>query len=226
MKTRLRLFLMALVLLALNVFVFYRFYDVGDRIRFALKFSQVHVGMRQAQAESLVGDAGGMGGGSRQHPWMLAFYQFGDILFSNHIVGTVRPHYLHDSWRDPHGPYDWLMFALVAGSILMVVIFLRRSSQERAGNTANAWGLGTIPIFVALLMLTACSRLTEDNLQKIHNGMTTDDVKAILGEPTSSQTGSALGIISGTTYVYHVGTSDVKITFVNDKVIATEGEFK
>jgi hypothetical protein len=56
--------------------------------------------------------------------------------------------------------------------------------------------------------------------------MTTDDVKAILGEPTSSQTGSALGIISGTTYVYHTSTSDVKITFVNDKVVTTEGEFK
>jgi hypothetical protein len=72
----------------------------------------------------------------------------------------------------------------------------------------------------------ACSRLTESNLQKIQNGMTTDEVKAILGAPTSSQTGSALGIISGTTYIYHTDTSDVKITFMNDKVIATEGEFK
>jgi SmpA / OmlA family len=78
----------------------------------------------------------------------------------------------------------------------------------------------------ALIMVTACSRLTEDNLQKIHNGMTTAEVKAILGDPTSSQTGSALGIVSGTTYIYHTDTSDVKITFVDDKVIATEGEFK
>ena len=78
----------------------------------------------------------------------------------------------------------------------------------------------------AALLLVACSRLTETNLQKIHNGMTPDEVKAVLGDPTSSQTGSALGIISGTTYVYHTDASDVKITFVNDKVIATEGEFK
>jgi outer membrane protein assembly factor BamE (lipoprotein component of BamABCDE complex) len=78
----------------------------------------------------------------------------------------------------------------------------------------------------ALLLVTACSRLTEDNLQKVHNGMTTDEVKAILGDPSSSQTGSALGIVSGTTYVYHTDTSDVKITFVDDKVIATEGDFK
>ncbi len=82
-------------------------------------------------------------------------------------------------------------------------------------------------LFVSVaLALAACSKLTEDNLQKIHNGMTTSDVKAILGEPTSSQTGSALGIVSGTTYIYHTSTSDVKITFVNDQVIATEGQFQ
>ncbi len=81
-------------------------------------------------------------------------------------------------------------------------------------------------IFTTVLALAACSKLTEDNLEKIHNGMTTEDVKAILGEPTSSQTGNALGIISGTTYIYHTDKSDVKITFVNDKVIATEGSFQ
>jgi hypothetical protein len=77
-----------------------------------------------------------------------------------------------------------------------------------------------------LVLVTACSRLTEDNLQMVHNGMSTADVKAILGEPTSSETSSALGIISGTTYTYHTNASDVKITFVNDKVVATEGDFK
>jgi hypothetical protein len=51
-------------------------------------------------------------------------------------------------------------------------------------------------------------------------------VKAILGEPTSSDSSSALGIVSGTTYVYHTDKSDVKITFVNDKVIATDGTFQ
>ncbi len=86
---------------------------------------------------------------------------------------------------------------------------------------------GTLGLLICALLLTACgSKLTEDNLQKIHNGMTTVEVKNILGEPTSSQTGSALGLISGTTYLYHTATSDVKITFLNDQVIATEGEFK
>ena len=78
----------------------------------------------------------------------------------------------------------------------------------------------------ALLLVTACSRLTEDNLQKIQNGMTTDEVKTILGEPTSSETSTPLGIVTGTSYTYHSNTSDVKIIFVNDKVISKEGEFK
>ena len=78
---------------------------------------------------------------------------------------------------------------------------------------------------VTLLSLTACSKLTEDNLQKVHNGMTTTEVKAILGDPTSSQTGGVLGI-TGTTYTYHTDTSDVKITFLDDKVVTTSGDFK
>jgi hypothetical protein len=77
----------------------------------------------------------------------------------------------------------------------------------------------------ALLLLTACSKLTEANLQKIQTGMTPDEVKAILGDPTDSQTKSMLGI-STTVFSYHTGTSNVAITFLNDKVISTEGDFK
>jgi len=84
----------------------------------------------------------------------------------------------------------------------------------------------TATLIATALFLTACgSKLTEDNLQKIHNGMTTDEVKAILGTPTDVQSSGALGI-TGTTFTYHTSTSDVKITFLNEKVIATEGDFK
>ncbi|MCE0483020.1 MAG: outer membrane protein assembly factor BamE [Methylacidiphilales bacterium] len=80
-------------------------------------------------------------------------------------------------------------------------------------------------ITAAVVLLAGCSRLTEANLEKIHNGMTTDEVKAILGPPSETESSGALGI-TGTTYSYHSGSSDVKITFLNDKVIATEGQFK
>ncbi len=83
----------------------------------------------------------------------------------------------------------------------------------------------TFLAIAALILITACSRLTQDNLQKVHNGMTTSDVKAVLGEPTDAQTKSMLGI-STTTFTYHTGTSNVAITFIDDKVIATEGSFQ
>ncbi len=80
-------------------------------------------------------------------------------------------------------------------------------------------------LFTTVAALAACSRLTQDNLEKVHNGMSTADVKALLGEPTSSSQGSFLGQ-SGTEYVYHTDKSDVKIDFVNDKVVTTEGSFQ
>ena len=84
----------------------------------------------------------------------------------------------------------------------------------------------TAALIATALFLAACgSKLTEDNLQKIHSGMTTDEVKTILGTPTDVQSSGALGI-TGTTYTYHTDKSDVKITFLNDKVIGTEGDFK
>jgi outer membrane protein assembly factor BamE (lipoprotein component of BamABCDE complex) len=91
--------------------------------------------------------------------------------------------------------------------------------------TISSCRLSALVLAGTILFLTACSHLTEANLGKIHNGMTTDEVKAILGSPTSVESSGALGF-TGTTYTYHSGSSDVKITFLNDKVMATEGEFK
>ncbi len=55
--------------------------------------------------------------------------------------------------------------------------------------------------------------------------MTSAEVKGILGDPTSSETSSLLGI-SGTTYTYHTDKSDVKIIFVDDKVTLVQGNFQ
>jgi outer membrane protein assembly factor BamE (lipoprotein component of BamABCDE complex) len=48
---------------------------------------------------------------------------------------------------------------------------------------------------VVLMCLSACSRITPENFDKIKVGMTSDQVKAILGSPTESQTQGALGLI-------------------------------
>jgi outer membrane protein assembly factor BamE (lipoprotein component of BamABCDE complex) len=85
--------------------------------------------------------------------------------------------------------------------------------------------LRTLLLLTTVAALSACSKLTQDNLEKVHTGMTTTDVKSILGDPTSSQTGNLLGI-SGTSYTYHTDKSDVTITFVNDKVTTIQGNFQ
>lgn len=79
-------------------------------------------------------------------------------------------------------------------------------------------------LVVVALIFTACSKLTAANFEKIHNDMTTKQVKEILGEPAQIKSGSALGF-TGTVYVYRQDKSEVTITFVQDKVIGKDGSF-
>ena len=96
--------------------------------------------------------------------------------------------------------------------------------------------------FAALLMglvalstvtlLDAChsgpmSTLTQENLDKIQTDMSSADVKAILGEPTSSET-DPIPIVGGTkttfTYTNSQG-AHIEIVLKNDKVQTKEGTF-
>ncbi len=100
-------------------------------------------------------------------------------------------------------------------------------------------------ILLALaLFITSCSKLTESNFKKIQNGMTTDEVKAILGSPIvfeernsylsrqpspdapDYQDYLASKLKNKITYFYHTSSSDIKIIFLGEKVTATEGTFK
>jgi outer membrane protein assembly factor BamE (lipoprotein component of BamABCDE complex) len=83
------------------------------------------------------------------------------------------------------------------------------------------------------LVLVGCGggsslTLTQDNLNKIHNDMSQSEVKAILGDPTSSET-KPIPIVGGdeVTYTYQNtqnGTQAV-IVFKNDKVQSKTGQF-
>jgi hypothetical protein len=78
---------------------------------------------------------------------------------------------------------------------------------------------------LSFCLLTSCaSKLTSDNFNKIENGMTEQQVKAILGEPASVESSGALGL-SATTYSYKQGNSEVKIFFANGKVLSKSGSF-
>jgi len=82
-----------------------------------------------------------------------------------------------------------------------------------------------LAVAIIIITLAACgSRLTQENLNRIENGMTEEQVKAILGKPTSVESAGALGMTSAS-YTYKSGDQEVKIMFVNGQVMARFGTF-
>jgi len=96
--------------------------------------------------------------------------------------------------------------------------------------------LNRIPVIAVLLLagilaLDGCnsgpfSTLTQENLDKIQTGMSSAQVKAILGEPTGSKT-EPIPIVGGTktTFTYTNSQSNVVIVLKNDQVQTKEGTF-
>jgi hypothetical protein len=71
--------------------------------------------------------------------------------------------------------------------------------------------------FAALLLLAACSRITQENFARIRDGMTEQEVSAVLGSPTETSSSSILGI-SGTSSTWRGGDAVITVRFVNGKV--------
>ena len=106
------------------------------------------------------------------------------------------------------------------------------------------------PLLFTALVLTGCSKFTETNLEKIHNGMTVDEVKAIFGSPTfvlgetdylaydGPSTGPAWEAFHADdlarharptwkmTYFYRNSSTQIEIDFVRDIVVTKKGTFK
>lgn len=88
--------------------------------------------------------------------------------------------------------------------------------------------------FLALVLLTGLSAcgggspltLTQENLEKIQEGMSAAEVKTILGPPTDSKS-EPIPIVGGTktTYVYSNDKDRVVIVLKNDTVQTKEGHF-
>lgn len=83
----------------------------------------------------------------------------------------------------------------------------------------------------ALATLSACGggspvTLTQDNLDRVQDGMSSAQVKTILGAPTDSKT-EEIPIVGGTktTYVYSNNSDRVVIVLKNDTVQSKEGTF-
>ena len=70
---------------------------------------------------------------------------------------------------------------------------------------------------IVLLLAAACSKVTQENFSKVRDGMSEQEVAAILGSPTESSSTSVLGI-SGTSSKWVASDSVITIRFVNGKV--------
>ena len=83
---------------------------------------------------------------------------------------------------------------------------------------------------VVALFVAACgmapTTLTQENLDKIHEGMGSAQVKMILGAPSDTKT-EPIPIVGGTktTYTYTDGKSNAVIVLKNDEVQSKEGHF-
>lgn len=68
-----------------------------------------------------------------------------------------------------------------------------------------------------LVLASACSKVTQENFLKIHDGMTEQEVVALLGRPSESNSVNLLGV-SGTSSRWVSGDVVVVVSFVNGKV--------
>lgn len=78
----------------------------------------------------------------------------------------------------------------------------------------------SIGIAVMLVCLAACgSRLSQENFDKIREGMSQKEVRDILGEPANAEGGSVLGISEGEA-VWKDDKTLITVHFLNDKVVS------
>ena len=78
----------------------------------------------------------------------------------------------------------------------------------------------SIGIGILLLALAGCSsRLSQENFDKIRDGMSQKEVREILGEPVNAEGTSVLGI-SGGESVWRDDKTLITVHFLNDKVVS------
>jgi len=68
-----------------------------------------------------------------------------------------------------------------------------------------------------VVLLAGCSKVSEENFGKVQEGMTEEQVMAILGKPTEANSVAVLGV-SGTTSRWVGNGATITVRFVNGKV--------
>lgn len=70
---------------------------------------------------------------------------------------------------------------------------------------------------LAAFLVAACSKVTQENFAKVEEGMSEQEVIALLGSPTESNSVNVLGV-SGTASRWITNDTEVTVRFVNGKV--------
>lgn len=73
--------------------------------------------------------------------------------------------------------------------------------------------------FAGVLLLAACSKVTQENFGKIQDGMDAQEVQALLGTPTESSNVTLLGL-SAMSSKWVADERTITVQFVNGKVRA------
>jgi hypothetical protein len=68
-----------------------------------------------------------------------------------------------------------------------------------------------------LLLLAGCSKVTQENFNKIQDGMSEQEVIGLLGTPSESNSVNVLGM-SGTSSRWSSNDATITVRFVNGKV--------
>ncbi len=76
-------------------------------------------------------------------------------------------------------------------------------------------------MLLAVLVAGCATKVTKENFDKIHTGMTQSQVQAILGEPTEASSVD-LPMLSGTSSTWRSGDTTITVQFVNGKVVAKQ----
>lgn len=79
-------------------------------------------------------------------------------------------------------------------------------------------------VFVSFLLAACGASLTQENYEKIQNGMTEEQVKALISEPTHVER-MGVGEFSGAKFEYENGPTGATILFFNGVVSLKQGYF-
>jgi outer membrane protein assembly factor BamE (lipoprotein component of BamABCDE complex) len=80
----------------------------------------------------------------------------------------------------------------------------------------------SIPLAVIALVLVACSStVTQTKLNQVTNGMKTDQVTTLLGQPTRIDHSEEVGL-TGEVYHYVSSQGDARVVFINGAVFETK----